>query len=100
MDARYTALIVATIMNAMDAATSLIAFSMGFREVNGFMGIVHNSVIAMLLAVLVFQAIALISFAISIKYKPAYVFTLTWGLTKTYAVLHNVLLLQAVHFIL
>jgi hypothetical protein len=93
MDIRYTALVIATIMNIADAVTSLIAFSVGFSETNGFMGIVHNSVIAMALAVLVFQAITLIAFAISMKYKPVCAFTLTWGLIKTYAILHNTLLL-------
>jgi hypothetical protein len=81
---------VATVLNALDLATSYVAFSMGLVELNAWASIFHSSYIACLAAVLLYQLITTLLYYITTKHRLLSPMFITWSLIKTYAVAWNV----------
>ena len=81
--------VVATVLNALDLATSYIAFSMGLVELNAWVSIFHSSYIACLASVLLYQLITTLLYYLTTKYRLLWPMFITWSLIKIYAVAWN-----------
>ena len=81
-----------TVSNAMDMLSSFIAFGYGFTELNGFMPITHNSYLACLLSVMVFQLLISVVYFIARYYNNVSVINVVLGIAKVMVTIHNILL--------
>ena len=93
MDVKFKIFLISTILNLMDLVTSIIAFKLGFVELNRWMTIFHNSYVSATVAVVLFELSLMAWYALSKIYDNAKYGMLAWGLTKLYPVVHNVLLI-------
>jgi len=81
--------VVATVLNALDLATSYIAFGMGLVELNAWTSVFHSSYLACLASVLLYQLITTILYYVTTKYRLLSPMFITWSLIKIYAVAWN-----------
>ncbi len=93
MDVKFKIFLISTILNLMDLVTSIIAFKLGFTELNKWMAMFHNSYVSATVAVVLFEVILVVWYIIAWKYENAKYGMLVFGLTKLYPVVHNVLLI-------
>jgi hypothetical protein len=81
--------VVATVLNALDLATSYVAFGMGLVELNAWTSIFHSSYIACLAAVILYQLITTLLYYLTTKYRLLSPMFITWSLIKIYAIAWN-----------
>ena len=93
MDVKFKIFLISTILNLMDLVTSIIAFKLGFTELNKWMVIFHNSYVSATVAVVLFELILLGWYAFSKIYDNAKYGMLMFGLTKLYPIINNILLI-------
>ena len=79
-----------TVSNAMDMLSSFIAFGYGYVELNGFMPITHNSYLACLLSVMVFQLLISVVYFIARYYDRLSVINVVLGIAKVMVTIHNI----------
>ena len=80
---------VATVLNALDLVSSYIAFGMGLVELNAWLPIFHNSYLACLASVILYQLITTLLYYLTTKYHLLSPMFITWSLIKIYAVAWN-----------
>jgi hypothetical protein len=83
-----------TVSNAMDMLSSFLAFMHGYVELNGFMGYVHNSYLACLLSVMVFQLLISVVYFIARYYNNVSVINVIFGIAKVMVTVHNISLIM------
>jgi len=93
MDVKFKIFLFSTILNLMDLLTSIIAFKLGFVELNMWMALFNNSYVSATVAVVLFELILLGWYVLSRYIDQAKYGMLAWGLTKLYPVIHNTYLL-------
>ena len=93
MDVKIKIFLFSTILNLLDLLLSFIDFTIGYTEANHWMLLLHNSYMAALMGVITFELILAAWYAFSMVYDKARYGMLTWGLTKFYPIINNVLLL-------
>ena len=79
-----------TVTNLMDMMSSFIAFGYGYVELNGFMPITHNSYLACLLSVMVFQLLITVIYYVSRFYGRLSVINVVLGIAKIVVAIHNI----------
>ena len=82
-----------TFTNFADLLSSYLAFLRGFTELNGFMVYVHNSYLACLLSVMVFQLLISVVYFIARYYANVNVINVVLGIAKVMISVHNTLLI-------
>jgi len=82
-----------TVTNFADLLSSYLAFMRGFVELNGFMAYVHNSYIACLLSVVVFQLLISVVYFIARYYNRLSIINAVLGIAKVIVTVHNTLLI-------
>ena len=55
IDVKFKIFLISTILNLMDLVTSIIAFKLGFVELNKWMAMFHNSYVSATVAVVLFE---------------------------------------------
>ena len=60
MDVKFKIFLISTILNLMDLVTSIIAFKLGFVELNKWMAMFHNSYVSATVAVVLFEVILVV----------------------------------------
>jgi hypothetical protein len=93
MDVKFKIFLISTILNILDLLTSIIAFKLGFVELNKWMTMFHNSYVSATVAVVLFEVILVVWYILSRYIDKAKYGMLVFGLTKLYPVVHNVLLI-------
>ena len=93
MDVKFKIFLISTILNILDLLTSIIAFKLGFVELNKWMTMFHNSYVSATVAVVLFEVILVVWYILSRYIDQAKYGMLVFGLTKLYPVVHNVLLI-------
>jgi hypothetical protein len=93
MDVKFKIFLISTILNILDLLTSIIAFKLGFTELNKWMAMFHNSYVSATVAVVLFELILLGWYVLSKYVDHAKYGMLVFGLTKLYPVIHNTYLL-------
>jgi len=93
MDAKTKLFIVSSFLNLTDLITSFIDFSIGYTELNHWMLFFHCKYMSALMGVIMFELILIVWYVLSKKYDIMKYGMLTWGLTKLYPIINNVLLL-------
>jgi len=93
MDVKFKIFLFSTILNLMDLLTSIIAFKLGFVELNKWMALFNNSYVSATVAVVLFELILLGWYVLAKYVDQAKYGMLAWGLTKLYPVIHNTYLL-------
>ena len=79
-----------TFMNFADLLSSYLAFMRGYVELNGFMPITHNSYLACLLSVMVFQLLISVVYFIARYYDRLSVINVVLGIAKVMVTIHNI----------
>jgi hypothetical protein len=79
-----------TFTNLMDLLSSYLAFMRGYIELNGFMAYVHNSYIACLLSVMVFQLLITVIYYVSRFYGKLSIINVVLGIAKVMVTIHNI----------
>ena len=79
--------------NFADLLSSYLAFMHGFTELNGFMNYVHNSYLACLLSVMVFQLLISVVYFIARFYNNVSVINVIFGIAKVMVTVHNISLI-------
>jgi hypothetical protein len=82
-----------TIANFADMISSFTAFMHGYVELNGFMAYVHNSYLACLLSVVVFQLLISVVYYVSRFYGRLSIINAVFGIAKIVVSIHNTLLI-------
>jgi len=80
--------------NFADLLSSYLAFMHGYVELNGFMGYVHNSYLACLLSVMVFQLLISVVYYIARYYNNVNVINVIFGIAKVIVTVHNISLIM------
>jgi len=80
--------------NLMDLLSSYLAFSYGYVELNGFMPITHNSYLACLLSVMVFQLLISVVYYVSRFYGNVSIINVVLGIAKIVVSIHNLSLIM------
>ena len=93
MDTRFKIFLFSTILNLMDLLTSIIAFKLGFVELNRWMALFNNSYLSATIAVLLFEVILIMWYVLAKYVDQAKYGMLVWGLTKLYPIINNILLI-------
>jgi len=93
MDVKTKMFIVSSFLNLIDLMTSFIDFSIGYTELNNWMLMFHDKYMSALMGVITFELILIVWYVFSKKYDIMKYGMLTWGLTKLYPIINNVLLL-------
>jgi len=93
MDTRFKIFLISTILNILDQVTSIIAFKLGFVELNKWMAMFHNSYVSATVAVVLFELILLGWYVLSKYVDQAKYGMLVFGLTKLYPIINNILLI-------
>ncbi len=93
MDVKFKIFLISTIFNIPDLVTSIIAFKLGFVELNKWMTIFHNSYLSATMAVVLFEVILVVWYIIARKYENAKYGMIAFGLTKLYPIINNIYLL-------
>jgi hypothetical protein len=93
MDVKTKMFIVSSFLNLIDLMTSFIDFSIGYTETNHWMLMFHDKYMSALMGVITFELILIVWYVFSKKYDIMKYGMLTWGLTKLYPIINNVLLL-------
>ena len=83
-----------TITNFADLLSSYLAFLRGFIELNGFMGMVHNSYLACLLAVIAFQVLITVVYFMARFYDRLSIINVVLGVAKVIVAVHNLSLIM------
>jgi len=93
MDVKFKIFLISTILNILDLLTSIIAFKLGFTELNKWMAMFHNSYVSATVAVVLFELILLGWYVLSKYVDHAKYGMLVFGLTKLYPIINNIYLL-------
>jgi len=93
MDVKFKIFLFSTILNILDLVTSIVAFRLGFIELNKWMTLFNNSYLSATMAVVLFEVILVVWYILSRYIDQAKYGMLVFGLTKLYPVVHNVLLI-------
>lgn len=87
----------ASILNAMDLATSYACFLNGYTELNAWMHVFHNPWLAALVAVVMYQLMIALLYvivkAVSTRLPAAWLLYVGFMAVKAYAVINNITLL-------
>jgi len=83
-----------SVSNLMDLLSSYLAFLHGYVELNGFMGMVHNSYLACLLSVMVFQLLISVVYYVSRFYGNVSIINVVLGIAKVMVSVHNLSLIM------
>jgi hypothetical protein len=86
MGVKFKIFLFSTILNLMDLVTSIIAFKLGFVELNKWMAMFHNSYVSATVAVVLFEVILVVWYILSRYIDQAKYGMLVFGLTKLYPV--------------
>jgi len=79
-----------TVSNLMDMVSSFVAFSYGYVELNGFMGMVHNSYLACVLSIIAFQALITVVYFMARFYGNVSIINVVLGIAKIMVTIHNI----------
>ena len=93
MDVKFKIFLITTILNILDLVTSIIAFKLGFTELNKWMVIFHNSYVSATVAVVLFEVILVVWYILSRYIDQAKYGMLVFGLTKLYPIINNIYLI-------
>ena len=97
MDVAFKSYLFSSFLNILDLITSFIDFSVGYTELNNWMGIFHNPYVSATVAVVLFQvilsALFLLTMLLRNKLGNSWVLILTFGLTKLYPIINNIIIL-------
>lgn len=80
---------VATLLNSLDLSTSYVIFRAGGVELGAWSGLIHNSYLACLAAVLLYQAVATLLYYLAVRFRGLDPLFIVWALSKSYAVAWN-----------
>ena len=93
MNVKIKIFLFSSFLNLLDLITSFIDFVRGYTELNHWMLVFHCKYMSALMGVITFELILTVWYVFSRLYDNAKYGMLTWGLTKLYPIINNVLLL-------
>ena len=83
-----------SVTNFADLLSSYLAFLHGYVELNGFMGMVHNSYLACVFSIIAFQVLISVVYFMARFYDRLSIINVVLGIAKIVVTVHNLSLIM------